>query len=223
MVREPGVFLMDEPLSNLDPRLRARTRAGLVALHRRLGATFVYVTHDPDEAMTMGDRVAVLVDGRIQQIDRPRDVYDHPENLAVARFLGAPAMNTLSASLEMAGGEAWVTTSTGSIPLVGRSPAETSPGVAVVVGFRADDAVLQPGRSEDGPSAGTGRAVGLAATVRFVEHQGTDDLVVCDAGGDEIVVCVRDGPGRLVRDGDRVVVQPGRVHLFDPATGRRIE
>ena len=95
IVRKPQVFLMDEPLSNLDAKLRVQTRTQIASLQRRLGVTTVYVTHDQVEAMTMGDRVAVLKDGLLQQVDTPRDLYDHPDNVFVAGFIGSPAMNLL--------------------------------------------------------------------------------------------------------------------------------
>ena len=95
IVRSPQVFLMDEPLSNLDAKLRVQTRSQIAALQRRLGVTTVYVTHDQVEAMTMGDRVAVLKDGLLQQVDTPRNMYDNPKNVFVAGFIGSPAMNLL--------------------------------------------------------------------------------------------------------------------------------
>src|ERR671914_327629 len=103
IVREPQVFLMDEPLSNLDAKLRVSTRAEIAALQRRLGVTTVYVTHDQVEAMTMGDRVAVLDDGRLQQVDTPRNLYDKPDNVFVAGFIGSPAMNLVEVDLDQDG------------------------------------------------------------------------------------------------------------------------
>lgn len=100
IVRSPQVFLMDEPLSNLDAKLRVQTRAQIASLTRRLGVTTVYVTHDQVEAMTMGDRVAVLADGRLQQVDTPRALYDRPANLFVAGFMGSPAMNLIDLPLQ---------------------------------------------------------------------------------------------------------------------------
>src|SRR5207249_314923 len=99
IVREPQVFLMDEPLSNLDAKLRVQTRAELIKLHRRLGTTFIYVTHDQIEAMTMGTRIAVMIQGVLQQIDTPQNLYDHPANMFVAGFIGSPSMNFLDATL----------------------------------------------------------------------------------------------------------------------------
>jgi multiple sugar transport system ATP-binding protein len=202
----------------------------------------VYVTHDPVEAMTMGDRVAVLVDGRIQQIGGPRDVYDRPDNLVVARFLGSPAMNTLPGTFEAVGDHVRVRTAAGSISVdMGVVTRGTVAGRGVVVGFRAEDAGLGPPVS-DRDTADQFDA--FAATVRIVEHHGVDDLVVCDVGppgaagasdvagasddagalgADEVVVRVRSGTGTSVHVGDRVRVCPGRVHLFDADTGRRIE
>src|SRR5690606_4863011 len=131
VVSRPAVFLMDEPLSNLDAKLRTQTRTELVDLHRRLGTTFVYVTHDQVEAMTMADRVAIMADGRLQQVGTPREVYERPANLFVAGFVGTPAMNTATGTL----GEGHV--------MVGASPVAVGPVEApgsstVVVGVRPE-------------------------------------------------------------------------------------
>ena len=155
IVRSPRVFLMDEPLSNLDARLRVRTRAQIAELQRRLGTTTVYVTHDQVEAMTMGDRVAVLCAGRLQQVDTPRNLFDHPANAFVAGFIGSPSMNILTVPVR--GASAWVGET--PIPLPGRIPAGV-PTTSVLVGFR-------PERGEGmvaAPAAGVGDSAGDAAS-----------------------------------------------------------
>ena len=133
IVRSPRVFLMDEPLSNLDARLRVRTRAQIAELQRRLGTTTVYVTHDQVEAMTMGDRVAVLCAGKLQQVDTPRNLFDHPANAFVAGFIGSPSMNILSASVR--DNAAWLGET--AVPLPGEFPAGV-PTDSVQVGFRPE-------------------------------------------------------------------------------------
>jgi ABC-type sugar transport system ATPase subunit len=208
IVREPRVFLMDEPLSNLDAKMRMQTRGDLVALHRRLGTTFVYVTHDQAEAMTMADRVAVLSDGRLQQVGPPQDVYDRPANLFVARFLGSPPMNVLPGMLD------------GATLLVGgaRVPIEhdlAGDGRAprrVEVGVRPEHLALDPG-----PGAC------LPGVVELVESLGHERLVRCAVDGGTVIVRV-GGDHAEPALGQRVDVRIiGRVHLFDADTTMRID
>src|SRR4051794_6003641 len=170
IVRSPQVFLMDEPLSNLDAKLRVQTRGQIAALQRRLGVTTVYVTHDQVEAMTMGDRVAVLKDGILQQVDTPRRMYDHPNNVFVAGFIGSPAMNLLTIPLDgntlrFGGAE---------VPIP-RQAAEEAGDRQVTVGVRPEDMDLV------GPEAG------LKTTVNVVEELGADAYVygTADVNGKE--------------------------------------
>ena len=162
IVREPQVFLMDEPLSNLDAKLRVQTRTQIAALQRRLGVTTVYVTHDQVEAMTMGDRVAVLKDGVLQQVDTPRHMYDHPNNVFVAGFIGSPAMNLLQVDVE---GD---TLHFGGADLpIPRETAEVADkaGRKLTVGVRPEDLEL------------VGEGQGLKTTVNLVEELGADAYV----------------------------------------------
>src|SRR5690606_16992325 len=147
IVREPQVFLMDEPLSNLDAKTRVQTRAELSELHASLGATFIYVTHDQVEAMTMGTRIAVLNDGRLQQVGTPDEVYDRPANLFVAGFIGSPPMNTVAASVRRVDGGTILTIGTGSVPL--------PPGLAGLLAARGLDPAA-PGVPPEAPPLGPG-------------------------------------------------------------------
>jgi ABC-type sugar transport system ATPase subunit len=185
IVRRPAVFLMDEPLSNLDAKMRTATRAEIVELHQTLGTTFVYVTHDQVEAMTMATRVAVMSDGHLQQVGAPQEVYDRPANVFVAQFIGSPPMNVVPG------------------PVVGR-------GDDVVVGVRPEHL-----------SFGT---EGIAATVRVVESLGHERQVICDAAGHQVVVRL-PAHGDPIGEGDAVhlALRPERVHLFDAATGDRVD
>jgi multiple sugar transport system ATP-binding protein len=229
IVRRPAVFLMDEPLSNLDAALRLHTRAELVELHRRLAATFLYVTHDQVEAMTMGTRVAVLSEGRLQQVAPPQEVYDRPANTFVARFIGSPPMNLLPGSLVAHGGAPAVQVAAGAFALpAGHAASGTAaatlakaPTTAgdVLVGFRPEDVVL----------TGAGQGA-LQAKVRVVESLGYERHVLCHVeGADDVVgggdVVVRT-PATAVLPGDGesvgLDVPPGRLHLFDVATTRRL-
>jgi multiple sugar transport system ATP-binding protein len=210
IVREPQVFLMDEPLSNLDAKLRVATRTQIAALQRRLGITTVYVTHDQVEAMTMGDRVAVLKDGLLQQVDTPRNLYDHPTNAFVAGFIGSPAMNLLLTSVT--DGKAMLGDYAVDVP--------PSAGNTVIVGIR--------------PEGFTPTTSGFHVQVEVVEELGADAFVYGKpvdtnvkfyAAGDEgAQVIVRWDPKHPPKPGEIVTVGaiPSTVHLFDAESGLRI-
>jgi multiple sugar transport system ATP-binding protein len=206
IVRQPQVFLMDEPLSNLDAKLRVQTRTQIAALQRRLGVTTVYVTHDQVEAMTMADRVAVLKDGLLQQCASPRDLFTKPVNLFVAGFIGSPAMNLMAARME--GTAAHV----GSleVPMTPEQRAATTSD-RVVVGVRPEGWLVAT-------------AGGLDCDVELVEELGSESYLYCRAGGvDEQVVARTEGLSP-VRMGDRISLVPGpsAVHLFDADSGVRL-
>jgi multiple sugar transport system ATP-binding protein len=210
IVREPQVFLMDEPLSNLDAKLRVATRTQIAALQRRLGITTVYVTHDQVEAMTMGDRVAVLKDGLLQQVDSPRNLYDRPANAFVAGFIGSPAMNLLVSPVF--GGKAKLGHLEIAVP--------ASAGTNVTVGIRPEG--FEPATT------------GFEIQVEVVEELGADAFVygkpvdkavkfhnVSDEGSQ---VIVRWDPKNPPRAGQNVTVtaKSDAVHLFDATTGNRV-
>ncbi len=207
IVREPKVFLMDEPLSNLDAKLRVQTRTQIASLQRRLGITTVYVTHDQVEAMTMGDRVAVLKDGLLQQCDSPRRMYDHPDNVFVAGFIGSPAMNLFEVPVEGNGVRFGTTTMQADLGSVAPT------GGKVTLGVRPEDLDIAD--------------QGLPMTVEVVEELGADAYVYGSMDGAEatdkpIVVRV---DGRVPPEkGARIHLVPksGHVHYFDTATGERL-
>ncbi|WP_010534246.1 ABC transporter ATP-binding protein [Brachybacterium squillarum] len=209
IVRSPQVFLMDEPLSNLDAKLRVSTRTQIASLQRRLGVTTVYVTHDQTEAMTMGDRVAVLNGGVLQQIDSPRRMYDHPNNVFVAGFIGSPAMNLLEEKLTDQGVQFG-----GAVLPVDRSTLTDTNENSVTVGVRPEDLELVT----DGE--------GLAVEVDVVEELGADAYVygrlAGDDSGKEIIARV-DGR-RPPAKGETVYFRPkqGHLHLFDVKSGQRL-
>ena len=210
IVREPQVFLMDEPLSNLDAKLRVATRTQIAALQRRLGITTVYVTHDQVEAMTMGDRVAVLKDGLLQQVDTPRNLYDNPANAFVAGFIGSPAMNLLIAPVS--GGKAMLGDLAIDVP--------ASAGTAVTVGVR--------------PEGFTPSSKGFHVLVEVVEELGSDAFVYgkpadanvkfANATDEGAQVIVRWDPKNPPKPGDTITVEAvkGSVHLFNSTTGERV-
>ena len=205
IVRSPQVFLMDEPLSNLDAKLRVQTRTQIASLQRRLAVTTVYVTHDQVEAMTMGDRVAVLKDGHLMQVGSPRELYDRPANSFVAGFIGSPAMNLFTLPVADGGvlfGEAVVPVERG---VLGQADA-----AEVVLGVRPEDLAI----------VGAGEP-GLEVSVDIVEELGADAYVYgrTSQGGEDRLVTVRVDGRRPPRGGDtlRVAPQTGRLHLFSTA------
>jgi multiple sugar transport system ATP-binding protein len=215
IVREPRVFLMDEPLSNLDAKLRVETRANIASLQARLGTTTVYVTHDQVEAMTMGHRVAVLKDARLQQVDTPRNLYERPANVFVAGFIGSPAMNLRGAKLVPEG--ALVSGTVLPLPADAMRAARTAGLDEVTIGLRPESGSLAPAQT---PAT-------LPLTVALVEELGADAYVYGELEGD----APDDNPwvlrcdGRAVpRIGDNVsvVVQASDAHLFNGQTGLRL-
>ncbi|TYC97832.1 sn-glycerol-3-phosphate ABC transporter ATP-binding protein UgpC [Arthrobacter echini] len=209
IVRNPQVFLMDEPLSNLDAKLRVQTRTQIASLTRRLGVTTVYVTHDQVEAMTMGDRVAVLKDGILQQVDTPRNLYERPKNVFVAGFIGSPAMNLLELPVTDGG-----VVFGGLTYPVSRDVLSAAAGNTVMLGVRPEDLTI----STDGD--------GLQVEVDVVEELGADAYIyghtTLDGKDHDMVVRV-DGR-RPPMKGDTVFVRPeqGHVHLFDTQDGLRL-
>ena len=211
MVRDPKVFLFDEPLSNLDAKLRVQMRTEVKRLRERLETTTVYVTHDQVEAMTLADRIAVLDDGRIEQVGTPEDVYERPATIFVAGFIGAPAMNLLPGRIVHKGNARAVELPGGvELPILDMIDA-ASEGMAVTVGIRPEH--LEWAAPEQ-PAA-------IEATALVVEPLGSDTLVAIAL--DDRDVQVRLQPKRVRRTGDpvRLTVEPEDVHLFD-AQGRRI-
>jgi len=214
IVREPQVFLMDEPLSNLDAKLRVQTRSQIAALQAKLGTTTVYVTHDQVEAMTMGHRVAVLLDGILQQVDTPRSLYDTPQNVFVAGFIGSPAMNIKTVPLTDQGAVFVNMILPLSREQIEAARANGGDG-KVTVGFRPEDCDLV-GETEGG----------MPVEVELVEELGSDAYVYGHAlleGGAERFVVRTDGR-RTPSMGDTVNVKPrvGSHHAFNAVTGERI-
>jgi multiple sugar transport system ATP-binding protein len=211
IVREPSVFLMDEPLSNLDAKLRVETRANIADLQARLGTTTVYVTHDQVEAMTMGNRVAVLKDGILQQVDTPRNLYDRPCNAFVAAFIGSPAMNLRPAKLVEEGAALGGVT----LPLP-RTVTEAAKGLSTItLGMRPEAFTVS---STD---------TGLALHVKLVEELGADAYVYGTLDGDgptDRPFVIRAGGAASPRLGETIHISilVGQEHAFHPETGERL-
>jgi multiple sugar transport system ATP-binding protein len=208
IVREPQVFLMDEPLSNLDAKLRVQTRAEILRLHKRLKTTIVYVTHDQVEAMTMGDRIAVMRDGILQQVGTPQQLYSHPNNLFVAGFIGSPAMNFITAK------------PSGPNLKVGDVELELTGKAAEVVAERPNDAEVTVGFRPEHLEIGNGDrpSVRIPASVDVVEFLGDQELLHAQGAGGEMLALVSSD--HRVKAGDRVEFRLGldKLHLFDPET-----
>jgi multiple sugar transport system ATP-binding protein len=213
IVREPAVFLMDEPLSNLDAKLRVQTRAELLRIHARLGTTTVYVTHDQVEAMTMGQRIAVMSEAILQQVGTPQELYDAPTNRFVAGFIGSPSMNFLDVTVRGTGPSASLEGPGVSIPVPSRFIELVGDGGNLVLGIRPEHLQLDT----------NGTAVGrIAARADVVEFLGNEELVHLDVSGSDMVA-VLPAEAR-VRQGDALELRArtDRVYLFEPTTTRSL-
>ncbi len=240
IVREPRAFLFDEPLSNLDAKLRVHTRAELVRLHRQLGTTMVYVTHDQTEAMTMGERIAVLDRGEIQQVGPPLDVYDQPANRMVAGFIGSPPTNFFDGTLERVDGVPAFRGASFTVPF----PAVRSDTRDVVLGIRPEHVAVSAADAEDRPvesrehaDAGSSAATGIVAPsphppvppseargrVVVQEPLGSETILYCQTDGGETIIARVAGRSEL-RPDDLVTIRldVARAHLFGSPDGNRV-
>ncbi|MBP2437209.1 ABC transporter ATP-binding protein [Microbacterium amylolyticum] len=210
IVREPQVFLMDEPLSNLDAKLRVQTRTQIASLQRRLGVTTVYVTHDQTEALTMGDRIAVLKDGILQQVGTPRDLYESPQNDFVAGFIGSPAMNLFPADITDGGVLFGDKTVGVDAKALGRAH-----GSKVKTGVRPEDFVVSPAGEP-----------GLQVTIDLVEELGADGYLYghTEIEGETVQLLARVDGRQHPMAGEKVTLTPApdHVHVFDAETGERL-
>ncbi len=204
LVRDPKVFLLDEPLSNLDAKLRAHMRAELIELHRRLGRTFIYVTHDQLEAMTMSDRIAVMHEGELQQFGAPMEVYEKPANLFVAGFIGSPAMNLLPGEIEQTGAGLVFARPGLRLPVASGGAA----GRKVTLGVRPEDITLGDGL--------------FRAAIRVVEPTGHETIVMAGIGGEAVVLRAPADSGLVVGAEAPFALKTSRLHAFDTTTGQRL-
>ena len=214
IVRQPAVFLMDEPLSNLDAKLRVEMRGELARLHAKLGVTTIYVTHDQVEAMTMGDRIVVMNAGRIEQIGRPLDLYRRPASLFVARFLGLPEINLIPGRLSLTDGACFVADGLAvSVPVGAGYP----PRAAAMLGLRPQSLFGLSNLTASTDKTALGEAEVLA-----IEHHGPESFAACQLGPHRLTVEVSPASGLGV--GDRIVIYAdlSDIHLFDPTAGLRL-
>lgn len=211
MVRNPAVFLFDEPLSNLDAKLRTAMRTEIARLHKQLDTTFVYVTHDQTEAMTMGDRIVVMKEGVVKQFDTPQTLYSRPDNLFVAGFIGSPQMNFLPVAIQGAGDGlvAAIGPNKLAIPAAKAQALQPYKGQTVTMGLRPED-FLPPDRlAEDNA---------LDAELTFVELLGADYNLYLDAGDSRVTVKIPVTGPMPAKGPHRVAANMEKAHFFDPAT-----
>jgi multiple sugar transport system ATP-binding protein len=206
IVRDPQVFLFDEPLSNLDAKLRVAMRTEIKELHQRLKTTTVYVTHDQIEAMTMADRIVVMHDGRVEQIGPPLELYDRPQNLFVAGFIGSPAMNFLNGAIRANGALEFAGDGGARLPLAA-APAG-SDGRPVVYGIRPEHFVI----ADDGAEA----------EVQVIEPTGSELQVAAKLHGEDIIAVFRERLNFKPGDKIRLKPDPRLAHLFDASSGKRL-
>lgn len=211
IVRDPEVFLMDEPLSNLDAKRRSQMRTEVQRIHNKIGVATIYVTHDQKEAMTMGDRIAVMNDGRIEQVASPDEAYDDPNNLFVATFLGSPAMNVVPCLARSVGESIRLEMGFDGPPLTelpATSVDSSYRDSEVLVGLRPEDIILQENQSE----------LGVSGEVMITEYQGKEYFVHVNVEGEDLIVRSRRQGGFSVGDEIGLTVQPSDIYLFDPET-----
>jgi multiple sugar transport system ATP-binding protein len=206
IVRDPRVFLFDEPLSNLDAKLRVQMRTEIRELHQRLKTTTVYVTHDQIEAMTMADKIVVMQGGHIEQMGTPLELYDTPANIFVAGFIGSPSMNLIEGIVERSG-DGWSAQAAGTnLPLGPRNG--LAEGQEVMLGIRPEELVPAD--------------TGIAATIAVIEPTGSETHIIVKAGGKDLTAVLRDRQALTVGQQLKFHAGPEQIHLFDRATGKRL-
>jgi len=217
IVREPEVFLFDEPLSNLDAQLRSQMRTEITKLHQKVRTTVIYVTHDQIEAMTLADRIVIMRDGHIQQIGTPTQVYEEPANMFVARFIGSPAMNMLNARVTTQDDRLMLALEDGTVlPVPARANGRLHEGAAVVAGVRPDDLFAQRGSA-----VGEGHWP-LPATAAVVEPLGPESLVHATIAGQNVIAKAHGRDVPAVGESLTFACVLDHLHAFDAATERAI-
>ena len=214
IVRKPKVFLMDEPLSNLDAKLRVQTRAELIRLHRQLGITTIYVTHDQVEAMTMGQRMAIMRDGLLQQCDEPEKVYAYPANKFVASFIGSPPMNFIDSTIVQSGTKTWVDTGEFKLPLAPEHPAASMVGKKVIMGIRPEEIFDSNLPSNVTPNEENT----IMAKVDVLEPLGHEYVAYLSVGKLSIIATIDNETRLKEAQTSKFTINLDRLHLFDAET-----
>jgi multiple sugar transport system ATP-binding protein len=209
IVRDPQVFLFDEPLSNLDAKLRVAMRTEIKELHQRIETTTIYVTHDQIEAMTMADKIVVMHDGLVEQIGAPLDLYDRPDNLFVAQFIGSPAMNIVNGTLRRANGDTYVEAAGGMRWPIGAAPGDD--GQPVMLGVRPEHLTLAKVEGD-----------AVHGEIIVVEPMGAETELLIQAGDAQVTLMTNGRPN--VNPGERIglALDPATIHLFDQKSGQRL-
>jgi multiple sugar transport system ATP-binding protein len=210
IVREPNAFLMDEPLSNLDAKLRIFARAELKKLHQKLGITTVYVTHDQIEAMSLGDRIAILNKGKIEQIDKPQTIFDFPKNLFVAGFIGSPPMNLIDGSVKEENGRLYITTKNINYKIPSEySKVKELKGKEIVLGIRPEDIVLSKNESDNS----------VKATIEIIELTGREFETHLKVEEKRIIALIRNIENFKINDEVNLIFDEKKLHFFNKETG----
>ncbi len=215
IVRNPKVFLMDEPLSNLDAKLRVQMRTEISKLHQRLGATIIYVTHDQTEAMTLGTRIVVMKDGVVQQVDSPQNLYNKPGNLFVAGFIGSPQMNFVHAVCRVRDGKAFLTTKDYEIRLSDEKSKKLITG-----GYDGKEVIfgIRPENVSDSASANYAHPAVVKGTVSVYELLGAEVYLYCDVNGSQVTARVSSSTSARANDAIDLVLDTDKIHVFDKDT-----
>lgn len=219
MVRSPDVFLLDEPLSNLDAKLRTAMRSEITKLHRRLETTFVYVTHDQTEAMTMADRIVVMKDGIVQQVDTPQNLYKSPVNKFVAGFIGSPAMNFIICKSDIINGEAKIILNDSVIPVKNdklSSKLKKSSNIDLIMGIRPEDITIDNRYLKENPDSY------ISADVEVIEPMGSETYLYVEYFSDRLVSRINNEENLKVGEKVKLAVKSEKIHLFDRNTGLNI-
>ena len=217
MVRNPAVFLLDEPLSNLDAKLRAAMRTEIIKLHRKLGTTFIYVTHDQTEAMTMGDRIVVMKDGFIQQVDTPQNLYDYPCNMFVAGFIGSPQMNLIDSTLEAEGDQYFVNIAGEKIAL-DKSKTSQVENLASFVGKQVKTGIRPEDLFDDAANLEKNSGSVIAADVEVAELMGSEIYLYLDFNDNKLIARVDPKSSSRAGEHIKIAMDASKIHLFDAET-----
>ncbi len=215
MVRNPAVFLLDEPLSNLDAKLRATMRTEISKLHQRLQATIIYVTHDQTEAMTMGDRIVVMKEGIVQQFDTPQVLYDTPDNLFVAGFIGSPQMNFMDAEIKQEGGKLYSVVKGNQLAIPDFKKEAMTPyvGKSVVMGLRIEDFLPKEKMTKDNT---------LEAEMNFSELMGADYHLHLSVDDIPVTMKISSSEEPLPKGPAKIAANMDKAHFFDKDTEKAI-
>ena len=218
IVREPKVFLMDEPLSNLDAKLRVQMRTEIAKLHERLGATMIYVTHDQTEAMTLGTKIVVMKDGVIQQVDTPQNLYNSPQNLFVAGFIGSPQMNFIDGVVEKSGNDLFASFNGNKI----KFPANKYDALKSYIGKEVTFGIRPQSLSDDKELIANNPHSTIVGDIEVVEHMGAESYVYTKCGNASVTIRIEGTTNLKVGEKAKIYLNVDKLHVFDKDTTLRV-